>query len=69
MASETKQFTLEEVKQKSSSSQPLLVISNSVYDVTSFLNEVRMILVLIIARWSLSITYLCLIYSIYLLYK
>lgn len=42
MTTEVKQFTFEEVKQQSSSSKPLLVINNAVYDVTSFLNEVRM---------------------------
>lgn len=39
--SETKVYTLKEVEDESSPSKPLLVINNAVYDVTTFLNEVR----------------------------
>lgn len=37
--SETKVYTLKEVEEESSSTKPLLVINNAVYDVTTFLNE------------------------------
>lgn len=39
--SETKVYTLKEVEDESSPGKPLLVINNAVYDVTTFLNEVR----------------------------
>lgn len=39
--SETKVYTLKQVEEENSPSKPLLVINNAVYDVTTFLNEVR----------------------------
>lgn len=40
---EYKTFTLAEVNENSSAGRPLIVINNSVYDVTSFLNEVTIL--------------------------